>query len=126
MAMSAVAAESKAKKGDSATTRPSQRETVKSVRGEIASVDIEAKTITVEVKRKQEIESVVVTTDPNTEYLLDSEVVSIVDLRPGMRVSFQPESGVATRVSAKSMSSKEQKEYKERRAALGESKEAKE
>jgi hypothetical protein len=71
------------------------------------------------VKEKQEMKQVVVATDPNTEFLLDSEPANLVDLRPGMRVSFQPETGVATRVSAKTMTAKEQKEFKEKKAAQG-------
>ena len=39
-----------------------------------------------------------------------------------MRVTVQPETGTATRVSAKSMTAKEQKEYKEKTAPHGEAK----
>ena len=101
--------------GGTATTRPAQKQAAKIVRGEIASVDIETKTLHVEVKIKKELQSVEVLTNADTEFLLDGEVVKIVDLRPGMRVSFQPESGIATRVSAKTMSASEQKAFKEKK-----------
>lgn len=116
VAVSAIAAEPK-KKLEGATTRPSQKQVVKTVRGEIARVDIENNTLDVEVTRKQETEHVQVVTNADTEVLLDGELASIVDLRAGMRVSFQPDSGVATRVSAKSMTSREQKEFKEKKKA---------
>ena len=114
MAVTSMAAEPKNRGNGAATTRPSQKQAAKIVRGAITSVDIENKTLDVEVKRKQEMQQVKVLTNGDTEFLLDGEVVSIVDLRAGMRVSFQPESGIATRVSAKTMTASEQKEFKEK------------
>lgn len=118
----AADAKSRGRDGQKATTRPTQREVVKSARGVILGVDIESKTIRVEVKVKQETAELLVLTDANTEFLLDSEPVTIVDLRPGMRVTVQPETGTATRVSAKSMTAKEQKEYNEKRLERSEEK----
>ena len=118
IAASAMAAErKKVAKDSTATTRPSQQQTVKTVRGEIASVDIESKTLKIDIKEKQEMTQRVVATDEKTEFSLDGELVSIVDLRAGMRVSFQPAAGVATRVSARSMNSREQKDFDEKKAA---------
>jgi len=86
-----------------ATTRPTQRQVARSIRGVIASMDIEARTltITVDARRQEGEKQVTVETDANTEFLLDGEPVDLVDLRPGMRASFQPESGVAQRISAR-------------------------
>ena len=91
LATGAMAADAKSRGEEkSATTRPTQRQTVKSARGVIMAVDIESKTIRVEVKAKQETAELLVLTDANTEFLLDSEPVTIVDLRRGCASRYSP------------------------------------
>ncbi len=105
VAASAPGAQSTAKKGRSAspTTQPTSRASVKYLRGEIVSVNIETKVITVKTTNKQhETSEVTVATDEKTQFTLDGAAVTLVDLKPAMPVTIQPDTGPATKVTAKS------------------------
>ncbi len=85
------------------TTKPGRP-----IRGEIQAVDIESKTVTVTVRKKGEDVKVVVETDASTEFTLDDAKATLVDLKPGMRIMVAPDTGIAAKVSARSVSAKEQ------------------
>lgn len=101
----ALAADTQGKKKpkDSPTTRPSQRPAAKTIRGTILFVDVEAKTLKIEVQEKQKQTSErVVTTDEKTEITLNGEPVVLADLRAGMSVRVTAgDTGPASRVMAK-------------------------
>jgi hypothetical protein len=82
----------------SAQKKPSNRP----LRGDIQSVDIEAKTLTVQAKKGGELVTVVVETDPQTQFTLDQKKITLVDLRAGMKVVVLPDVGVAAKVTATS------------------------
>ena len=83
---------------------PKLKETLRSVvRGDVLSVDIEAKTLTVQAKKGSELISVVVETDPQTQFVLNDKAATLVDLRAGMKVTVLPDVGIATKVTAKSV-----------------------
>jgi hypothetical protein len=90
------------------------RQPARTLRGEIVFVDIEEKTIRVAVTQRQETVEHLVSTDENTQYVLDGEAVTLVDLRRWMRVTISPESGTASRVTARSLTPAE---LRARRAA---------
>ena len=68
------------------------------MQGELVRVDIDTKTLIVSAKNEQ----VTVVTDDKTVFTLDGETVTLVDLKPGMKVRIEPDTGTATRVTARS------------------------
>lgn len=110
----ADAASAHAKKKHSVTPTTQQAKmTGRSVKGELATLNVETKTLTLKVAKKREITEVTVVTDSGTEFVLDGASVTIADLRPGMKLAVQPETGTATRIIARSLTAKEQKQYDE-------------
>lgn len=103
---SAIAAEGATKNKhpkDGATTRPTHAPAAKSVRGEIISLDVENKSFKIQaVDKQKQVTEVSVTTNDQTEITLDGELVSIADLKVGMTARITPDTGLATRVAAKS------------------------
>lgn len=101
----------------SAQKKPSNRP----LRGDIQSVDIEAKTLTVQAKKGGELITVVVETDPQTQFTLDQKKVTLVDLRAGMKVIVLPDVGVAAKVSATSAKNQPKRTVGKNASPAGES-----
>ena len=103
---STLLAANSSRKTKSPTTskQPSSKPTVATVRGEILLLNIETKMITVRVSgRQDQTREIVLATDDKTEFKLDGSPVTLVDLKPGMQISAQSESGIVVRVTAKSV-----------------------
>lgn len=85
------------------TSKTTPKAPAKSLKGVVVHVDLEAKSIKIEVKDKQQqVSTVDVATDDKTEFTLDGAAVTLADIRDGMRVTVTPDSGVVSRVVAKS------------------------
>lgn len=69
----------------------------KGVAGKVVSVDTEAKTLTLKKKGGE----VTVTTDGNTEIIVNGAAGSLADIKPGMVAMATPATGTATKVIAK-------------------------
>ena len=83
----------------------------------MVGVNIESKFLTVRVTRKNESSEVNVETDAATEFQLDGEKATLVDLRPDMHISVTPGVGVAKVVSAKSLTQKEKNQLRKKESA---------
>jgi hypothetical protein len=72
------------------------------VRGVVASIDADKKTVTVTAKQKDgTTKDVVVETDDNTKVTVDGKDATFADLKAGMKVTVTPAEGKATKVEAK-------------------------
>ena len=86
---------------DSGSTAPEKKTSGRSLRGDVESVDIEAKTLTVKAKKGAETVSVVVETNAQTQFVVNNATGTLVDIRKGMSVTVLPDVGIATKVTAK-------------------------
>lgn len=115
--VSAMAADNGKKNStkETATTRPTQQtKGVKSLKGEIASINLETRSLNVTVKDKQQqISTVTVIVDEKTDIQLDGQSVTLADLKVGMQVRVSPETGTAVRIIARSEIKKNEKRHKD-------------
>lgn len=100
--VSALAQEASGPKQPAESPGAQKKPSNRTLRGDIQAVDIEAKTLTVQVKKGDELTTVVVETDPRTQFTLDQKKATLVDLRAGMKVIVLPDVGVAAKVNATS------------------------
>lgn len=101
--VTALAEEGKKKNKDG---KPAAAATVKGIKGTIDSVNPDLKTVTVKVKKGADSESIVVQTDTATQIMVDGVAATLADLKAGMSVAVEPETGTATKITAKKAAEK--------------------
>jgi hypothetical protein len=123
----AIAADAKKNKKPQHTEPTAQEHKAgaqRSVKGEVSRVNVDTKTVVIEVTKKKQTSELTVSTNASTEVLLDGVTATLADLKPGMKVSVQPETGVAEKISAKSLTAKEEKQNKQKKGKSEEKEEA--
>lgn len=85
---------------ESADQETQQKVSNRPLRGTIIGTNIEAKTLTVQVKKGSELADIVVETGAATQITIDQTQATFVDLRKGMKVVVLPDVGMATKVTA--------------------------
>lgn len=112
---SALAARSDAKPGDASkshnarkpTTRPAA---IKTVRGELTSLNVETGALTLKTLRKQQAEDVILTTNDKTEVVIENVGVTFADLKLGMTVRATVDaSGIVTKIDAQPLTKAQKK-----------------
>jgi hypothetical protein len=82
-----------------AAPAPEKKASSRLLRGEIETVDLEAKSLTVKVVKAGEATKV--ETDASTQFIVNGKAATLADIRRGMSVTILPDVGTATKVTAK-------------------------